>query len=524
MRYPTREHATNFQNNRSGEKLPREGSGHSLNIFTAAMSVLGFKRRFLLVALICLLTTIACAQQFVQQGGKLIPNQVTGLPAAGFAVAISADGATAVIGGPGDTGGLTNGGVGAVWVFVRPGGTWLQQSGKLVGSGAVGRSEQGFAVALSADGNTAVVGGFNDNGGTGAVWVFTRSEGAWSQQGNKLVGSGATGAAMQGASVAVSGDGNTIIEGGWGDNGGIGTAWVFTRSGNVWTQQGTKLVGTGAVGTAHQGWSAALSSSGDTALVGGDYDIPSACGVYTCGVGAAWVYTRSGGTWTQQGSKLTASDETGSAYFGSSAALSADGNTALIGGPCDNGGCPPGVGAAWVFTRSGSAWTQQGAKLVATDENGTASFGADIALSADGNLPVVGGDFDGGNTGAAWVYIRTGGTWSQLGSKLIGAGAAGLAMQAASVAVSGDGNTIIFGGPGDNGTFPNSIGATWVFSATPGTTAPTAGTSAAASITSNSATLTGSVYTFGLDTKVWFLYSNSSSMSDALSTSSLDVG
>ena len=103
------------------------------------------------------------------------------------------------------------------------------------------------------------------------------------QQGSKLVGTGATGAAYQGSSVALSADGNTAIVGGIGDNSYAGAAWVFTRTGSTWSQQGSKLVGTGAIGGAvWQGTSVALSADGNTAIVGGDGDNSSA--------GAAWVY------------------------------------------------------------------------------------------------------------------------------------------------------------------------------------------------------------------------------------------
>src|SRR5262249_41707997 len=104
---------------------------------------------------------------------------------------------------------------------------FAQQSPKLIGTGAVGGAHQGSSVSVSADGNTAIVGGPNDNGGAGAAWVYTRSAGVWSQQGAKLVGTGAVGAAGQGTSVAVSGDGNTAIVGGWLDNSSVGGAWVF---------------------------------------------------------------------------------------------------------------------------------------------------------------------------------------------------------------------------------------------------------------------------------------------------------
>src|SRR5258706_70482 len=121
---------------------------------------------------------------------------------------------------------------------------------KLVGKGAVGTPQEGHSVALSADGSTALVGGPADNGNAGAAWVFTRSGGVWTQQGTKLFGMGAVGAAHQGVSVGLSSDGNTAIIGGYGDDSSAGASWVFTRSVGVWTPQGAKLVGTGATGNA----------------------------------------------------------------------------------------------------------------------------------------------------------------------------------------------------------------------------------------------------------------------------------
>jgi hypothetical protein len=141
------------------------------------------------------------------------------------------------LGGYGD-----NSSTGAVWVFTRSNGVWTQQGNKLVGTGAVGNAQQGISVALSADGNTAAVGGNADNKATGATWVFTRSNGVWTQQGGKLVGTEAAGAAQQGWSVALSADGSTAMVGGFGDNSNIGAAWVFNRINGVWTQQGSKLV------------------------------------------------------------------------------------------------------------------------------------------------------------------------------------------------------------------------------------------------------------------------------------------
>jgi hypothetical protein len=163
----------------------------------------------------------------------------------------------------------------------------LNRGAKLVGTGASGAAQQGQSVALSADGNTAIVGGLSDDSYAGAAWLFTRSGGVWAQQGSKLVGSGASGAASQGQSVALSADGNTAIVGGNGDSSYAGATWVWIRSNGAWTQQGDKLFGTGATGNAAQGFSVALSADGNTAIVGGPNDNNYA--------GAAWVFTRSGG-------------------------------------------------------------------------------------------------------------------------------------------------------------------------------------------------------------------------------------
>jgi hypothetical protein len=121
---------------------------------------------------------------------------------------------------------------------------FVQQGNKLVGTGAVRSAGQGLSVALSGDGNTAIVGGPSDNYSVGAAWVFTSTNGTWSQQGLKLVGTGAVGNAYQGHSVALSADGNTAILGGSTDNYNVGAAWVFTSTNGTWSQQGLKLVGT----------------------------------------------------------------------------------------------------------------------------------------------------------------------------------------------------------------------------------------------------------------------------------------
>ena len=390
-----------------------------------------------------LLLAHAATAQFTQQGDKLVGTGAVGAAYQGSTVAVSADGATAIVGGWFD-----NSQAGAAWVYTRNGGVWTQQGAKLVGTGAVGAAGQGFSVAISGDGNTAIIGGWNDNSNLGAAWVFTRSGGVWTQQGGKLVGTGAVGGAHQGVSVAISTDGTTALVGGASDTTGVGAAWAYTRTGVVWIQQGSKLVGTGAVGMAEQGASAALSSDGNTAIVGGFGDNNS--------VGAAWVFTRSGGVWAQQGGKLVGTDVVGAAQAGTTVAISGDGNTAVSGGWADNSQ----VGAAWVFTRSGGVWSQQGNKLHGTDAAGAAEQGS-VAISADGNTAVLGGEYDHSGLGAAWIFTRSGGGWSQLGTKLVGTGAVGDAGQGCFVAISSDSSTVVVGGYGDNSNF----GAAWIFSA-----------------------------------------------------------
>jgi trimeric autotransporter adhesin len=193
------------------------------------------------------------------------------------------------------------------------------------------------------------------------------------QQGPRLTGSGLEGLAPEfGSSVAISADGNTALVGAPQDNS-VGAAFVFTRAGGVWMQQGGKLTGAGASAGARFGSSVALSADGNTALVGGFTD--------SSNVGAAWVFARSGSTWTSQSGKLTGSVEIGEGRFGLSVALSGNGNTALIGGPTDNGL----VGAAWEFVRSGGTWALHGGKLTGGEETVNGEFGQSVALSFDGD-------------------------------------------------------------------------------------------------------------------------------------------
>ena len=195
-------------------------------------------------------------------------------------------------------------------------------------------------------------------------------------------------------SVSLSADGNTAIVGGWSDNGKAGAAWVFTRSGGTWTQQGKKLVGSDSVGSARQGTSVALSADGNTAILGGPGDSWDRSAPFGLGAsGAAWVFARSDGVWTQQ-NKLVSTGAVG--RLGTSVALSADGNIAVVGGFAEDGG------VALVFTRTGGQWAQE-KKLVGTGAVGKSA--PSVALSTDGRVVMLGASNDNGGLGAAWVVM-----------------------------------------------------------------------------------------------------------------------
>ena len=374
-----------------------------------------------------------------QQGVKQVGVGRIGIGYQGCSVSVSADGNTAAVGGYAD-----NASIGAVFVYIRTGTTWAQQGAKLIGTGAIGQAEFGFSVSISADGNTIIAGGHNDNSSIGAVWIFTRSAGTWTQQGSKLVGTGFSGAPAQGGSVSISSDGNTAIVGGLFDNNQTGAAWIFTRSNGIWTQVGNKLVGTG--GTGQQGFSVAISSDASTVIIGGNAD--------NAAVGATWIFTQAGGVWSQQGNKLVGTGSLGSSNQGFSVALNADGNTAVVGGYADNFF----TGAVWVFVRNNGVWSQQGNKLIGSGFSAAPKEGSGVAVSADGNSLIVGAFNDNSGDGASWIFTRTGTTWAQQGSKKVIPNST-FSYVGYSVAMSSDGTTALVGAVQDN----SNAGAMWPY-------------------------------------------------------------
>lgn len=399
--------------------------------------------------------------QLLQKGAKLTSAEVENEAGFGTSAALSADGSTLLIGGPQDAGSQ-----GAVWMFVRSGSSWTRQgpkqtAGEASGGGAleecaeeaadeVGECAFGKSVSLSADGNTALVGDPSSNSTPGAAWVFTRSAGTWTR-GPALIADGGGDDGRFGKSVALSADGATALIGDPGASFERGAVWVFTRSGDTWTQQ-AELTDSERSQLAHFGRSVALSSDGDTALIGGPGD--------SSFEGAAWAFTRTGTTWSQIGGRITGPHDGGRAHFGKAVALSGDGSAALVGAP-DYG---EQRGAVWTLARSGSSFVQQGATLAFTSVSETmeGAFGASVALSGDGNVALIGAPHAEAGFGSVTQWTRSGGVWSPQ-ANLGGTEAVGRGSTGASVALSSDGLVAAIGAPHD----ARRAGAAWVFTSVP---------------------------------------------------------
>ncbi len=264
-----------------------------------------------------------------------------------------------------------------------------------------------FGYSVATFGDIALIGAFkNDNVkgvDAGSAYVFTRSGNIWRQQVKLTALDGAANDTF-GGNVALFGD--TAVIGAMrdddkGDN--SGSAYVFTRSGGDWNQQAKLTAADGSHGDAF-GQSIALS--GDTLVIGAPHD-----GDQGDDSGSVYVFTWSGTVWKQQ-AKLTAADGAQGDVFGISVALSGD--TIVVGADL-NDEKALNAGAVYVYTRSGSSWSQQ-AKLTAADGAETDIFGVRVALSGDTALISARRDDDdvmGIDAGSAYVFIRTGTTWRQ---------------------------------------------------------------------------------------------------------------
>ncbi|MCI0388648.1 MAG: hypothetical protein MOB07_07755 [Acidobacteria bacterium] len=321
------------------------------------------------------------AYVFVRSGGvwafqqKLTADDGTVNNWFGYSVAISGD--TIAIGAPHDKTG-TNSFQGSVYVFVRSDSVWSLQQKLTAHDGEAG-DQLGTSVSIS--GNTVVAGAFADqvgaNYGQGSAYVFARSGGAWSFQ-QKLTANDGEAIDWFGRSVAISG--GTIVAGAPLDNSGtnpdLGSAYVFVRSGTVWTQQ-QRL--TANIAYSNDQFGSAVAINGDTAIIGA----PQAKPFGTFDQGKAYIFVRTGGVWSLQ-QTLSANDGAAGDNFGSSVAL--NGDTALIGVRWDDIGTATGTeldqGSAYLFTRVGTLWGPRH-RFTAQDGAARENFGNAVALSGD---------------------------------------------------------------------------------------------------------------------------------------------
>ncbi|MDI3291843.1 hypothetical protein QHF83_51515 [Polyangium sp. 15x6] len=289
----------------------------------------------------------------------------------------------------------------------------VQQGKLLANDGAAG---DWFGISVAVSGDTALVGARADDdlgSGSGSAYVFTRTAGAWSLQA-KLLASDGMALDYFGSSVALDGD-TALVGTAYGDNRSSysGAAYVFVRSGTTWTEQARIWVN-------HADFGHPVALSGDTALM-------------TASSNSVYVFVRSGTTWAQQ-AFLESADSAWDDSFGDTIAIS--GNTALIGAPQDDDK-GSNSGSAYVFVRSGTTWTQQ-AKIVAADGAAYDRFGTSVAIA--GETALIGAPYDGDkglNAGSAYVFVRNGTTWSGQ-AKLLASDGAGDHRFGSSVALSGN--------------------------------------------------------------------------------------
>jgi hypothetical protein len=264
-----------------------------------------------------------------------------------------------------------------------------------------------FGISVAVQGSTAIVGAFAaDIGGNaqqGAAYVFGRSAMDWTQL-QKLTTTGSAGDSF-GTSVALDGD-VAVVSAETADvaaSANQGAAYVFARAASTWTEQ-QKLTASDGAANDQLGWSVAVH--GTTVLLGASYHDQGA----NADQGAAYVFVRSASTWTEQ-QKLTASDGAASDFFGWSVSVYDD--TAVVGADYHDVAGHGDQGAAYVFVRSATTWTQQ-QQLTAADGTISDRFGSAVAVHGD--TAVAGAtlhDVGAVDQGSAYVFVRSASLWTQ---------------------------------------------------------------------------------------------------------------
>jgi len=441
-----------------------QGTGASENVFTITphtSNATTFSLTFTVSDSINAATSVAeFSLSFVTwsnatQEAKIQASDAEASDQFGTAVALSSDGNTAIISSLNEDTTATD--AGAVYIFTRSGTTWSQEA-KLQASDAGASDKFGKSVSISNDGNRAIVGApqedtsADDN--AGAAYIFSRSGTTWSQEA-KIQSSDIEAGDQFGTGVSISGDATRVIVGAvYEDTTGTnaGSAYIFTRSGTTWSQE-AKIQASDAANSDHFGERVSIDNDGDTALVAASYEDAGGSNA-----GAAYIFTRSGTTWSQQ-QKLVAGDPESSDRFGSSVSISGDGNTALIGAYQEDT-TATNAGSAYIFTRSGTTWSQE-AKIQASDAAADDDFGLAVSISADGDTAIVGADQTGNAVGSAYIFTRSGTTWSQQ-VKIAASDAQASDKFAIALAISGNGGTVLVGAIGED-TTATGAGSAYIF-------------------------------------------------------------
>ena len=310
---------------------------------------------------------------------------------------------------------------GGIWVYKREGTTWSIESffvPQEVHDGT-GDTQCAYSISISDDGSRIASGTIISNGGRGRVYVFElANNGTWYQQATLNASDGQSNNYL-GIEVSISGDGNTIASGAWaadtgpGSNAKGGAVYIFVRGVDVWSNnawqatwnQQTKIVPSDIEDNMMFGSSCMLSSDGNTLAIGArDANYPGG-GINTLSsIGAAYVFIRSGSTWSQQ-TKLFPFDPVASSNFAptNGISISSDGNRIAVGRNQPANTDNP---ATYIFDREGTIWSQF-AKLTPSDGN-AGEFGYCVALSSIGDRVIVGDIIKMVNgksrAGAAYIY------------------------------------------------------------------------------------------------------------------------
>ncbi|MFH1811008.1 MAG: hypothetical protein ABIJ09_19865 [Pseudomonadota bacterium] len=387
-----------------------------------------------------------------------------------FGRSVALDGDTALIGAQNVDNGTTIN-VGAAYVYVRTVSGWAEQAKLSVGSPDQ-QAEERFGYSVALQGDRAVVGAYRADAtgmqqGPGAVYVFTRNGSSWTQSA-KLVALDRANIDQFGVAVAL--DGDTIVVGANNEeansstNSNRGAAYVFVFNGSTWEEQ-TKLVATDFA--ANHLFGSAVAISGDTVVIGAPTDI-----AVLALTGSAYVFSRTGTTWSQQG-KLTPADGTADDEFG--AAVAVAGDTAVIGARRHDHGTTD-AGGAYVFTRSASTWTFR-VELQASARSASDFFGSAVALQ-DGAVAIGAYGVDSSTlltAGAAYLFEGAAASWS-LVDKLVATAPDGNELLGWSVALRD--RAVLVGAPFSGTAANHQRGAAYFFvprGATCSTQAPCAG-------------------------------------------------